>query len=96
MADDAASAVAAAAETASNESGKKPPMTHQDSLEDKVCYYLFQFGEWRFHFYFFFRSKFNSCFLQGSVDSCDTKETSDDDEIDVSEITEEITKQVSH
>ena len=37
MADDAASAVAAAAETASNESGKKPPMTHQDSLEDKVC-----------------------------------------------------------
>ena len=41
MADDAASAVAAAAETASNESGKKPPMTHQDSLEDKVCYYLF-------------------------------------------------------
>jgi len=66
MADDAASAVAAAAETASNESGKKPPMTHQDSLEDK-----------------------------GSVDSCDTKETSDDDEIDVSEITEEITKQVT-
>ena len=45
---------------------------------------------------FFFRSKFNSCFLQGSVDSCDTKETSDDDEIDVSEITDEITKQVSH
>ena len=44
---------------------------------------------------FFFRSKFNSCFLQGSVDSCDTKETSDD-EIDVSEITEEITKQVSY
>ena len=38
MADDAASAVAAAAETASNESGKKLPMTHQDSLEDKVCY----------------------------------------------------------
>jgi len=66
MADDAASAVAAAAETASNESGKKPPMTHQDSLEDK-----------------------------GSVDSCDTKETSDDDEIDVSEITDEITKQVT-
>jgi len=66
MADDAASAVAAAAETASNEIGEKPPMTHQDSLEDK-----------------------------GSFDSCDTKETSDDDEIDVSEITEEITKQVT-
>ena len=30
------------------------------------------------------------------MDSCDTKETSDDDEIDVSELTEEITKQVSH
>ena len=30
------------------------------------------------------------------MDSCDTKETSDDDEIDVSEITEEITKQVSY
>ena len=97
MADDAASAVAAAAETASNESGKKPPMTHQDSLEDKVCNYLFQFNESSGFSFSFFRSKFNRFgFLQGSVDSCDTKETSDDDEIDVSEITDEITKQVSH
>ena len=95
MADDAASAVAAAAETASNESGKKPPMTHQDSLEDKVCNYLFQLSESSgFSFSFFGQNL--TLFLQGSVDSCDTKETSDDDEIDVSEITDEITKQVSH
>merc|ERR1719295_1640746 len=32
---------------------------------------------------------------KGSVDSCDTKETSDDDEIDVSEITDEITKEIT-
>ena len=48
------------------------------------------------HLYFFRQNLIVLVFLQGSVDSCDTKETSDDDEIDVSEITEEITKQVSH
>jgi len=37
----------------------------------------------------------NSLTDQGSIDSCETKEELEDDEIDVSEITEEITKQVT-